>query len=499
MKRFAWFFILFVTFAGFAFAPRAYAILPSTTGESVADQVNKCTTAHCTNKGWYSADSIHTYAWITVGDTSGLPSTDPNNIFGYDKSAVASIGNTITAMYTNPPADLALWIRDTGQTLGFIPKQAYAQGIGFTGLSALLPLWKVFRNIAYFLLAIVMVVIGFMVMLRKKIDPKTVVTVQNAIPKIVLSLLLITFSYAIVGLMIDLMYLMIFLLIGLFQSAKLLPDPSAAAKLFSYSTNQPLYSQGGIIPNVANIFGIPAPITGGVGGVTSPLNLLYQALGFEPKAAAGVSVVSGFLGIGLALGTGSPWGLLAALPAGLSVVFALLLSIALLFLVIRLLIFFLTAYIQIIFALIFAPIQLVMEALPGSTAFSDWIKNLFANLIVFPIGAGAFMLSAMFANMANNPNAQLWTPPFATLVPSSTRSIAALVAIGILFAIPTIAGGIKEALKAKPFLAAGPEGIVGSFGQPVNLAMQGYQMWVSHRSMEAFSKMAGGKTEKTEG
>lgn len=115
------------------------------------------------------------------------------------QSAVSELNNYIASIYMHPPASSYAFVNDVGQTLGFIPKQAYAQGIGFTTLSPLLPIWKVFRNIAYALLAIIMMVVGFLVMFRKKIDPKTVVTVQNALPKIVVSLILITFSYAIVG------------------------------------------------------------------------------------------------------------------------------------------------------------------------------------------------------------------------------------------------------------------------------------------------------------
>lgn len=101
---------------------------------------------------------------------------------GMGRSAVGQIASAIGTMYVNPPADLAYWVRDTGQSLGFIPKSAYAQGTGFTGLAPLLPLWKVFRNAAYVLLALALIIIGFMIMFRRKIDPKTVVTVQNALP-----------------------------------------------------------------------------------------------------------------------------------------------------------------------------------------------------------------------------------------------------------------------------------------------------------------------------
>ena len=89
----------------------------------------------------------------------------------------------------------------------------------FAGLAPLLPLWKVFRDVSYGILAIILIVVGHMVMFRKKIDPKTVVTVQNSIPRIVVALLLVTFSYLIVGLMIDGMYLLITLSISMISSA----------------------------------------------------------------------------------------------------------------------------------------------------------------------------------------------------------------------------------------------------------------------------------------
>ncbi len=391
-------------------------------------------------------------------------STNPSHTFYYGKSAITTIGNYVAMMYANPPADLALWLKDTAVALGFSPKPAYAQGVGFSGLSALLPIWKAFRNIAYLLLAIVMIVIGFMVMFRKKIDPKTVVTVQNALPKIVITLLLITFSYAIVGIMVDLMYLLILLVVGVFQSTGLLPDPSSFAKTIGYSSNQSLYTQGGLLSNMWNIFGFPTGF-GNVGGYTTPMQVGMRALGIDPSWAAGGAAVFAIGGLALTLATGSPWGLLLAAPAGLPPLIGFLISLALLFLTIRLFIFFLSSYIQIILALLFAPLQLVMEAIPGSSAFAGWLKNLTANLIVFPIGAAAFMLSAIFANISNQPLGSLWTPPFTPLVSASLTSVAALISVAILFVIPTIAGQIKESLKAKPALPVGA-GLGQALGSP---------------------------------
>jgi len=50
---------------------------------------------------------------------------------------------------------------------------------------------------------------AFMIMFRVRISPQTVITVQSALPKIIFTLILITFSYAIAGFLIDLMYVVI--------------------------------------------------------------------------------------------------------------------------------------------------------------------------------------------------------------------------------------------------------------------------------------------------
>jgi hypothetical protein len=483
MKRPVLLFLIFLL-AGWVFVPAAHAqINYAPSADDMGATVDTKANAGQMSKEVYTVNTQVLYANTGTCLIVGCSSDQTSPLY-YGKSAVAMTGNLIAGMYDTPPADLALWIHDTAQTLGFEPKRAYAQGIGFSGFSGLLPLWQAFRNIAYALLAIVMIVIGFMVMFRKKIDPKTVVTVQNALPKIVLTLLLITFSYAIVGLMIDLMYVAIYLLIGLFQSSNLLPAPTLPASLL-HSTSQSLYAQGGILVNITNLFGI-----------SSPLRLVYQALGIDPAAGAIVSVGALIFGLAFAAPTGG-LSLLAAIPAGLSAILSLLISIALLFLVIRLFIFFLSSYIQIVLALLFAPLQLVFEAVPGSTAFSSWLKNLFANLIVFPIGAGAFMLSAVFMNIANGPNAQLWNPPLTTLVPSSTRSLGALVGLGILFIIPNVAGSIKESLKAKPALPIGVGAVTAPLGQAGGIGFQAYQFYHSIQQTEALKKL-GNKNPPTE-
>lgn len=353
-------------------------------------------------------------------------------------SAAGKINEVIASTFTTKPADTGVWLADTGRTLGFLPKQAMAQGIGFSGMMPLLPLWKAFRNIAYLLMAVVMITLGFLIMFRKKIDPKTVVTAQNAIPKVVIALILITFSYAIVGFMIDLMYVLIYFFVALFKSTGLLDKPGFPTCLMGYKTQEQLYGQGGLWPNLLNL-------------TWDPLKLL----GFNDSGSVNtgqLSTVLSMVGLPLVIGLSS-----APIAAGaLGIAFLTLpllhviLTIAIIYLFIRLLFFFLTSYIQIIISLLIAPLQLVLEAIPGSTAFSSWFKNLISNLIVFPVGAVMFMLSNVFTHFANDASGgSLWAPPYAPLS-GSMQQVASLVSLGVLFAIPTVAGSIKEALKAKP-------------------------------------------------
>ncbi|MCJ7826546.1 hypothetical protein MUP56_02945, partial [Patescibacteria group bacterium] len=175
--------------------------------------------AECHVSSVMNTEASNTIRWI-AGGVKGVTTNSTDVVYlqqMYKESLVYGADSALAFIYTNPPASTYAFVRDMGQTLGFIPQSVNAQGIGFSGLTQLLPMWKAFRNIAYLLLAIFMIIIGFLIMFRKKIDPKTVITVQNALPNIVITLLLITFSYAIVGVLIDFMYLIIMIAISILQ------------------------------------------------------------------------------------------------------------------------------------------------------------------------------------------------------------------------------------------------------------------------------------------
>ena len=142
-------------------------------------------------------------------DTSNLTvseATEAKLVFG--QGVIPAMSEYIAYMYQKPASTQA-YIADVFKSAKIIPP-AQAQGIGFGALDPILQTWKTFRNLAYLFFVLIFLVIGFMIMFRHKINGQTVVTIQQAIPNIIVALLFVTFSYAIGGLLIDAMYLVMY-------------------------------------------------------------------------------------------------------------------------------------------------------------------------------------------------------------------------------------------------------------------------------------------------
>lgn len=389
----------------------------------------------------------------------------------YQHSAVAGLSTTALAMYQNPPAETKTYVADVGRTLGFMPK-VQAQGIGFSGLHALLELWKAFRNIAYALLAVILIVVGFMVMFRKKIDPKTVVTVQNAIPRIVIALLLVTFSYAIVGVMIDLMYLSIVLIVSVVTGAN---GGALGQSVSLWTTGGSCIGSG---TNAAVEIGAGTATTkqvstqlfnGGIGGLLQFfMGSGFQAWddiaamatkGFDPKTTAAYFIVPGLIGGLVGGGKGLFTGLVSA-----PILLTLIILIVLIFGFIRLVFMLIDAYINIIISLLTAPFHLMMEAVPGTNAFSNWFKNLLSKIIVFPVTAVLLLVAAILTSQSVSTS--IWAPPMLSSG-GGAFGMAGIIGLGMLLVIPTVVAGIQKGLKAEALVPGGVAPIFGPLGSGV--------------------------------
>lgn len=366
-------------------------------------------------------------------------------------SVLGAVSNSIAYLYTSPPASTNQFIAHYAQKLKLI-QPAYAQGIGFSGLSPILPLWKAFRNIAYAFLILIMVAIGFMVLFRMKIDPRTVISVQNALPRIIMTLFLITFSYAIAGLLVDAMYLLLFISISAINIAS--PFGQLPNVITQYS--------GGPISNwwaaawpfgKAGVDGIVTLIGGAT--FTGISTLVLTVIGAIGGAAAGFGLPGLIIGGALGAGAGASNALIW-----------IIVSLALLFIFFRIFFMLLAAYIQVIISVIFGPLQIMFGAIPNSDAFGSWLRGLVSNLAVFPITSIMLLIGHLIAVFGSK---NLWTPP--GLGGNVGETSTGIISFGIVLVIPTIVNSFKELIKAKSVLPVGGA-ISQSLTSPWSTAMQ---------------------------
>jgi len=349
--------------------------------------------------------------------------------------AIPTFSNYIAFMVTDPPVETGEYVADVMHNMGIV-EPSYAQGIGFAALNPVLTLWKAFRNIAYFLFIIIFIVIGFMIMFRTQISPQAVVTVQTALPKLIITLILITFSYAIAGFVVDMMYLSIFLIIEIFEQFGIINDVDAARNA---------------------IFG---------------LSIFRIALRFfiAPGEAAGAAanavsaIASGILGV--------PTG-------GIGIIFDivvdtlayLVIAIAMLIALFRTFFGLLLAYVGIIMATIFAPIQLLMNAFPNQSTFSNWLKGLVANAAVFPAVAVVILIAAHLVGGDSNPPLGVVTsnnvqglgegsgfiPPFITTQDADEQfgveHIRAIIGLGMILLLPEVLTVVKKIMGVEAGMA----------------------------------------------
>jgi len=401
----------------------------------------------------------------------------------FNHSLFGFVTNLIVLPYANPPASGIYWAYSGLQNAGFVPKTHAAEGIGFAAIKPFMNIWKVFRDISYMLLVLVLIAIGFMIMFRAKINPQTVISVENSLPKIVVALLLITFSFPIAGFLIDLMYISIGIIAVFFSNVQNPPtwfagQPQEILKRFYFSTSGGIWeyvtgvsfdnlnilklssSIVGIIPEylrniVTGILAVIIPpttflpiVTSNVGGVLNRglnwswfINLIkenFKHLGGQ--TFIGIVVIFIFLFIEIVLG-------IFFYNILLWIVVSIILVFTLLYLLFRIFFMLLYSYIQIILLIFFSPVILVAEMIPGKSIFSSWVKNLLLNLATWPLLIIMILISQILLNQPPS-QGNFWLPPF--LISVNPEYIRIIISMGILFMTPDLIRALKEMTGVKP-------------------------------------------------
>lgn len=393
----------------------------------------------------------------------------------FKSSILGQTTNLISLTYTNPPASGLYWVKNTLENAGFIPQTYAAEGMGFAMIKPLMNLWKIFRDIAYLVIVVFLIAIGFMIMFRMKINPQTVISVENSLPKIVVSLLLITFSFSIAGFLIDAMYLLIVLAIGILSNNNTYFDTSKMQNLYLQSNFGTLWTEilplpGGfwlwgfnrfsyigdafmaLLPETFNFVthALTALIGIIVGSklIASLLNDTGLGRFFNGWSIAGVSLgalpeaIQGGLVLLII-----PYLVLNLVIHGMGFIIGFIVSLAILGMVFNIFFMLLRSYIQITLTIVFSPIILLFEALPGNNNFTFWLKGLIGELITFPIVVTLLLVEKVMFMTMTYPG-EFWTPPF--LVNLNPAAFSVIFGLGIMLITPDIVKLVKDAVGAKP-------------------------------------------------
>jgi len=326
----------------------------------------------------------------------------------------------IAMIYASPPASGVYYASTVFQKLRGQPVYAAGEGFGYNQLRGILEIWKAMRNIAYALLTIVFLFVGLAIMFRVKISPQAVLTVENALPKLIGALVLITFSYAIAGFMIDLMYVVIALVYNILPTSR-----EAAVSLNDFVNQYGIFGFGWQF--FRNIL---LSLSKGAPGIAIPASLTTGAFG-----ALGGGLISTFV-----FGLSGGW---ATLPVIGGVI--LLFAIIYLYLIFKLWFSLLKIYFSIVISIIFSPLIILAGVLPNSPfGFGKWLKSLAANLAVFP---ALFALFKIAQYIVSQEKLAMWKAP---IIRSGLGNGAPfLISLGLLLTLPSVPLIIKAAIEGK--------------------------------------------------
>jgi len=458
------------------------------------------------------------FVWIyrllyckSVGE---LCTDNPNEAVNYKgQSILGGITNLVVAPYANPPASGIYWAYSGLSDANLIPKSYAAtdisgdvksnatssvvKGFGFVALSPYKNIWLVFRNVALLLMIIVIVAIGFMIMFRSKINPQTIISLENSLPKIVIAMILVTFSYAISGFLIDIMYVLIGIASALFKQIDPVNKADYGTLEFSLKSPINLIRMPPFYIASALLTFLPQTIRSALDGVLTGLFITFlpkivsaltlgkafkgvssigqlskvselanksqamQKLGamiiklFNSKATAEQLANSGQLGVSIVfailsiiLGILVEWFIT---PVASAIILGLVILFSMAFLYFRILFMLVYAYINVLLLFFFSPFIILLEAIPGKSTFSSWLKNMLLSLSTFPIMVVLVFLSRFLMMQGGSVDAStsfIWHPPFLSAI--EPWAFNTIIAGALLFMAPDLISSFKKMTGVKP-------------------------------------------------
>ncbi len=362
--------------------------------------------------------------------------------------AIGMMGNLLTATYLIP-VHTSDYIAYAAKNFGIInTANAADNSIGFVGLSPVLGLFTIFRNLAYLLMMVIFIIVGIAIMLRLRIDLRTVMTIQNQIPKLIIGLVMITFSYAIAGLLIDAMWVTNFLVIDTLTPNAQHVDISKWATESSIGFTNDMFGgkDGGIL-------GLSASAASSVGSLVHNVLASNQVSGAMTDNNSSQGCF--FLGCWVNTIMDAFWHLIASLIGFIAgIIVFLIFVIAVIVALFRLWFALLKCFINVLLGTILAPLWILGGLIPGasgSLGFTSWIKNMAGNLAPFPATLFVFIVARTIMDALSQSNAgTMFNPPIIGNVTGGGNQTmyGALIAVGFILASPSIVEKVRKTFGA---------------------------------------------------
>jgi len=366
-----------------------------------------------------------------------------------------------------------------------LTKHAYAAdqkggGSGYSRLGPLIPVWVKFRDLAYLFFVLAFTVVGLAIMFRVKIDARTVMTIQNQIPKIVIALILVTFSYAIAGFLIDIMYVVTYFIIYTFSSltsTHVNIDNSVFGvfnKVFNGSFNVTVLDPV-VIPNKVNysvggsgILNLTYSVSQGISSVLSTLSsdfidstighwfqILFTPFGVLDIACNGFGWVTNKISFGLfdkpscdfateffKQTVGLIFGVLAFLVVLVAIFYTLF----------RVWFTLVKSFAYVLVDSMVGPLWIAAGVFPGSKlGFTSWVRHLMGHLSVFPATFAILFLGKTMMDAVSGSQQQLFSPPLVGGAIGGNPAIAGFIGFGFIISLPTILDRTRKAVGAMDF------------------------------------------------
>lgn len=402
----------------------------------------------------------------------------------------------------------------------FIPtKQAYAAttGTGFKGLTPFINIWKAFRNIAYLVYTVIFVLVGIAIILRLKISQisgNAAVNIETAIPKLIIGIVLVTFSYAIAGFMIDLMYvvtyIVVYVLAPLDTGVTIAGHTGAAINptdIFANLNRPPmefvdkLFTLGnlnlGALGSLSGGFGmLYIPIRTSIGIANIMANMLHDIIyGNQLVDTLPITwVFTIMLGVifnfpcffsklnyfdlsGSTLNAATTCATQAIVPVAAFIIF-IILYVILLFILFKVWLELIKSYALFLLDVLLGPFHCIFDPVA-------WLKNMAANLLVFPTTIFMFLIAKILIDNLDPSDGSLFIPPLVGNLTTTYDAgffihgtfIGAIAGFATLLLTPNANEMVKSIVKAggnKMFGSAVGQGVkMGStlFGAAVNPAI----------------------------